>query len=44
VVEQQYKRLQMEHDLLKKAIRFASGRKQKSLPSSRQTGKPIRFK
>jgi transposase len=44
VVEQQYKRLQMEHDLLKKAIRFASDRKQKSLPSSRQTGKPIRFK
>jgi transposase len=44
VVEQQYKRLQMEHDLLKKAIRFASDRKQKSLPSSRQTGKPIQFK
>lgn len=37
-VEQQYKRLQMEHDLLKKAIRFASQRKLKSSPSSRQTG------
>jgi transposase len=39
-VEKQFKRLQMEHDLLKKAIRFASDRKAKSLPSSRQTGKP----
>jgi transposase len=38
-VEQQFKRLQMEHDLLKKAIRFASERKAKSSPSSRQTGK-----
>src|ERR1044072_5008775 len=37
-VEQQFKRLQMEHDLLKKAIRFVSDRKQKSLRSSRQTG------
>lgn len=36
-VEQQYKRLQMEHDLLKKAIRFACERKVKSSPSSRQT-------
>jgi len=43
-VEKQFRRLQMEHDLLKKAIRFASDRKQKSLPSLRQTGKPIRFK
>ena len=43
-MEQQFKRLQMEHDLLKKAIRFASDRKQKSLPSSRQTGKPTRSK
>jgi transposase len=41
-VEKQFKRLQMEHDLLKKAIRFASERKAKSLPSSRQTGKPGR--
>ena len=38
-VEQQFKRLQMEHDLLKKAIRFASERKAKSSPTSRQTGK-----
>lgn len=41
-VERQYKRLQQEHDLLKKAIRFASDRKPKSSPSSRQTGKLIR--
>ncbi len=41
-VERKFKRLQMEHDLLKKAIRFASDRKQKSLHSSRQTGKPMR--
>ena len=41
-VEKQFKRLQMEHDLLKKAIRFASERKAKSSPSSRQTGKPGR--
>ena len=40
-VEKKFKRLQMEHDLLKKAIRFASERKARSLPSSRQTGKPI---
>ena len=39
-VEQQFRRLQMEHDLLKKAIRFASERREKSSPSSRQTGKP----
>jgi transposase len=43
-VEKQFKRLQMEHDLLKKAIRFASERKMKSSPSSRQTGKPSRSK
>ena len=43
-VEQQYQRLQMEHDLLKKAIRFASARKQKSLRSSRQTGVRTRSK
>jgi transposase len=41
-VEKQYKRLLMEHDLLKKAIRFASERKTTSSPSSRQTGKPTR--
>lgn len=39
-LEVKYKRLQMEHDLLKKAIWFASARKAKSSPSSRQTGKP----
>jgi transposase len=38
-VERQFKQLQMEHDLLKKAIRFVSARKAKSSPSSRQTGK-----
>lgn len=43
-VEQQFKRLQMEHELLKKAIRFASDRKAKSSPSSRQTGTPTRSK
>lgn len=43
-MEKQFKRLQMEHDLLKKAIRFASERKAKSSPSSRQTGKPTRSK
>lgn len=43
-VEQKFKRLQMEHDLLKKAIRFASELKAKSSPSSRQTGKPTRSK
>jgi transposase len=43
-VEQQFKRLRMEHELLKKAIRFASDRKQKSLPSSRQTGTRTRSK
>src|SRR3954471_17580298 len=43
-VEKQFKRLQMEHDLLKKAIRFASEQKMKSSPSSRQTGKPSRPK
>ena len=43
-VEQQFKRLQMEHDLLKKAIRFVSDRKQRSLRSSRQTGTRTRSK
>jgi transposase len=43
-VELKYKRLQMEHDLLKKAIRFASQRKAKSSPSSRQTGTRTRSK
>ena len=39
-VEKRFKRLQMEHDLLKKFIRFAAERKVKPSPSSRQTGKP----
>jgi transposase len=43
-IEKKYLRLQMEHDLLKKAIRFASALKAKSSPSSRQTGKPTRSK
>lgn len=38
-VERQYKRLQEEHDLLKKFIRFAADRKKKPSASSRQTGK-----
>ncbi len=37
-LELKYRQLQMEHDLLKKAIRFASERKATSSPSSRQTG------
>jgi transposase len=41
-VERKFKRLQMEHDLLKKSIRFASELKARSSPSSRQTGKPTR--
>src|SRR5438477_8198341 len=44
VVEQQFKRLWMEHDLLKKAIRFASDRKRKSSRSSRPTGTRTRSK
>lgn len=38
-VEGKYRQLQMEHDLLKKAIRFVSEQKAKSSPSSGQTGK-----
>ena len=38
-VEGKYRQLQMEHDLLKKAIRFVSERKAMSSPSSGQTGK-----
>ena len=37
-LERQYKVLKEEHALLKKAIRFASDRKRKSLGSSKQTG------
>jgi transposase len=41
-LEKKYKLLQEEHELLKKAIRFASDQKRKSSSSSRQTGKPTR--
>jgi transposase len=37
-LEREYKVLKEEHALLKKAIRFASDRKRKSLSSSKQTG------
>ena len=38
VLERRYKVLQEEHELLKKAIRFASDRKRKSSSLSKQTG------
>lgn len=41
-VEQKFKRLQQEHDLLKKAIRFASDRKRTCWPSLQQTGQATR--
>ena len=37
-LERQYKILKEEHELLKKAIRFASDQKKKSSNSSKQTG------
>ena len=37
-LERRYKVLKEEHELLKKAIRFASGRKSRFSRSSRQTG------
>ena len=37
-LERQYKVLKEEHELLKKAIRFASDQKKKSSDSSKQTG------
>ena len=37
-LERQYKVLKEEHELLKKAIRFASDRKRRSSSSSKQTG------
>ena len=37
-LERRYKVLKEEHELLKKAIRFASGRKRRFSSSSRQTG------
>ncbi len=41
-LEAKYQRLQMEHEILKKAIRFASEQKAKSSPSSKQTVKRSR--
>lgn len=41
-VERQFQRLQMEHEILKKAIRFASQAKATSSPSSKQTVKRSR--
>lgn len=41
-MEKKYKLLQEEHELLKKAIRFASDQKRKSSNSSKQTGKPTK--
>ena len=38
-LERKYKLLKEEHELLKKAIRFASEQKRKSSSSSKQTGK-----
>ena len=38
-LEKKYKVLKQEHELLKKAIRFASDQKRKSSSSSKQTGK-----
>jgi len=43
-VEKQYKRLREEHEILKKAIRFAAEQRRKSSPSSQQTGKRTRSK
>jgi transposase len=37
-LERRYKILKEEHELLKKAIRFASDQKKKSSSSSKQTG------
>ena len=39
-LEKKYKLLQQEHELLKKAIRFASDQKRKYSNLSKQTGKP----
>ncbi len=41
-LERDYNRLRMEHDLLKKAIRFSSERKRKSSPSSKNKGRNTR--
>ena len=39
IVEQQYKRLQEEHEILKKFIRFVADQKKKPSASSPRTGK-----
>ena len=41
-LERQYKILKEEHELLKKAIRFASDQKRQSSSSSKQTGPSIK--
>jgi len=41
-MKRKYERLQVEHDLLKKAIAFTSGRRTTSSPSSPTTRKPTR--
>lgn len=41
-LRRRYERLQVEHDILKKAIAFTSGQKATSSPSSRTTRKPAR--
>jgi len=41
-VERRYKMLQEEHEILKKAIRFASERRAKSSSSLKQTGRNTR--
>lgn len=43
-LEKEHKRLKLEHELLKKAIRFCSEQKQKSSASSSRTGKTGRSK
>jgi transposase len=43
-VERQFKQLEQEHDLLKKAIRFVSEQKRMSSASSKQTVKRTRSK
>jgi len=41
-IKRQYEQLKLEHDLLKKAIAFTSGRRARSSPSSNTTKKPAR--
>ena len=41
-IKRQYEQLKIEHDLLKEAIAFTSGRKAKSSPSSSTIKKPVR--